>query len=42
MLRRIKFDDPEKALIAWERYRRLMRFMFVVTFGMVMLAFTLL
>jgi hypothetical protein len=42
MLRRIKFDDPEKALVAWGRYRRLMRMMFVATFGMVTLAFTLL
>jgi hypothetical protein len=42
MLPRIKFDDPEKAILAWERYRRLMRFMFVITFSMVLVAFTLL
>ena len=28
---RSPLDDPEKAAFAWARYRRLMRFMFLVT-----------
>ena len=35
-------DDPEKAAFAWARYRRLMRFMFCVTIGVVIIALALL
>ena len=35
-------DDPEKAAFAWARYRRLMRFMMAVTFGVVAIAMALL
>ena len=35
-------DDPEKAAHAWARYRRLMRFMFGVTVGVVAIALALL
>ena len=31
-------DDPQNAAHAWARYRRLMRFMFFVTVGVVLLA----
>jgi hypothetical protein len=31
-------DDPATARHAWARYRRLMRFMFLVTLGVVLLA----
>lgn len=31
-------DDPEKAAYAWARYRRIMRFMFLITMGVVILA----
>lgn len=42
MLPRIPFDNPEKAVLAWARYRRLMRFMMVLTTGVVLVAFMLL
>jgi hypothetical protein len=35
-------DDPEKALHAWARYRRMMRFMFLLTAGVVAVALALL
>lgn len=35
-------DDPENAAHAWARYRRLMRFMFGVTVGVVAIAMALL
>lgn len=35
-------DDPENAAYAWARYRRLMRFMFLVTIGVVIVAMALL
>lgn len=31
-------DDPQNAAYAWARYRRIMRFMFLVTVGVVILA----
>ena len=34
-------DDPEKAAHAWARYRRLMRFMFLITVGTVIIALSL-
>ncbi|WP_126173294.1 hypothetical protein [Altericroceibacterium xinjiangense] len=41
MTRRSPLDDPEKAAHAWRRYRRLMRFMFLVTVGVVIIALLL-
>jgi hypothetical protein len=35
-------DDPETAAFAWARYRRIMRFMFAVTVGIVAIALALL
>ena len=35
-------DDPEAAAYAWARYRRIMRFMFLVTVGLVTIALALL
>ena len=42
MLPRSPLEDPETALHAWTRYRRLMRFMFAVTLLVVGFAFVLL
>ena len=42
MTRPSRLDNPEYAAFAWARYRRLMRFMAVVTLGMVTLAVVLL
>lgn len=39
---RFPLDNPEKAVIAWARYRRLMRLMFVITCSVVLVAFFLL
>jgi hypothetical protein len=38
MARFSPLDDPATAAHAWARYRRLMRFMFLVTLGVVVLA----
>ncbi len=35
-------DDPEQAAYAWARFRRLMRFMFLLTVGVVAIALALL
>lgn len=35
-------DDPEKAAYAWARYRRIMRLMFGLTVGVVLIAIALL
>ena len=42
MIPRSPLDDPETAAHAWARYRRLMRFMMMVTVGVVILALALL
>ena len=39
---RSPLDDPGNAAYAWARYRRLMRFMFLVTVGVVILSMALL
>lgn len=39
---RSALDDPEAAAFAWARYRRLMRFMLLVTLAVVLVAFALL
>jgi len=38
MVGRSPLDDPQTAAHAWARYRRLMRFMFLTTLGVVLLA----
>lgn len=35
-------DDPEAAAFAWARYRRIMRFMFLLTVGIVAIAMAML
>jgi membrane glycosyltransferase len=42
MLPRSELDNPETAVRAWARYRRLMRFMLAVTIGTVLLSFAVL
>ncbi len=42
MLPRFPFDDPNKATLAWARYRRLMRFMMAATTAVVLTAFMVL
>lgn len=39
---RSPLDDPQQALHAWARYRRMMRFMFLLTAGVVAIALALL
>ena len=41
MARKSPLDDPESAAFAWARYRRLMRFMFLITIGTVIVALSL-
>lgn len=38
MTRKSPLDDPETAAFAWARFRRIMRFMLLVTVGVVLLA----
>ncbi len=42
MARNSPLDDPQTAAFAWARYRRLMRFMLLVTVGVVAIAIALL
>ena len=42
MTPRSPLEDPEKAAFAWARYRRLMRFMLMITVGVVGIAVALL
>lgn len=42
MLPRSPLDDPATAELAWARYRRLMRFMFMATVAVVIIALALL
>ena len=42
MVQKSPLDDPENAAFAWARYRRLMRFMFLATVGVVIIAMALL
>jgi len=42
MIPRSPLDDPEMAAHAWARFRRLMRLMFAVTVGVVIVALSLL
>ena len=42
MVSKSPLDDPESAAFAWARYRRIMRFMFLLTVGLVSIAMALL
>ena len=42
MVQKSPLDDPEAAAFAWARYRRIMRFMFLLTLGLVLIAMALL
>lgn len=42
MVRKSPLDDPENAAFAWARFRRLMRFMMLITVGTVIVALTIL
>lgn len=42
MAKKSPLDDPEKAAFAWARYRRLMRFMFLMTTSVVIIAIAIL
>ena len=42
MARKSPLDDPANAAFAWARYRRIMRFMFLRTVGVVAIALALL
>lgn len=42
MIKKSPLEDPEKAAFAWARYRRLMRFMFLLTTGVVVIAIAIL
>lgn len=42
MTRKSPLDDPEAAAFAWARYRRIMRFMLLLTVGIVAIALALL
>lgn len=42
MAKKSPLDDPDQAAFAWARYRRLMRFMFLMTVGVVAIALALL
>lgn len=41
MVQKSSLDDPATAAQAWARYRRLLRFMFVITLAVVVIALTL-
>lgn len=42
MVRKSPLDDPAQAAFAWARYRRIMRFMFLLTVGIVAISLALL
>lgn len=42
MVGKSPLDDPEKAAYAWARYKRLMRFMLMITIGVVIFALVML
>lgn len=42
MVKKSPLDDPQKAAHAWARYRRLMRFMFLLTTAVVIIAIAIL
>ena len=42
MTKKSPLDDPQQAAFAWARFRRLMRFLFLLTVGIVAIALALL
>jgi hypothetical protein len=42
MIQKSPLDDPETAAFAWARYKRVMRFMLMLTIGIVIIALALL
>ena len=42
MVSKSPLDDPESAAFAWARFRRIMRFMFLLTLGLVLIAMAML
>ncbi len=42
MVQKSPLDDPQQAAFAWARFRRIMRFMFLLTVGIVIIALALL
>ncbi|QZD87027.1 hypothetical protein [Qipengyuania psychrotolerans] len=42
MTKKSPLDDPEQAAFAWARFRRIMRFLFLLTVGIVAIAMALL
>ena len=42
MTKKSPLDDPEQAAFAWARFRRIMRFMFLLTVGVVAISLALL
>ena len=42
MVQKSPLDDPEQAAYAWARFRRIMRFMFLLTLGVVAISLALL
>lgn len=42
MSRKSPLDDPQQAAFAWARFRRIMRFMFLLTVGVVAISLALL
>ena len=42
MTKKSPLDDPQQAAFAWARFRRLMRFLFLLTVGIVAIAMALL
>lgn len=42
MIQKSPLDDPEAAAFAWARFRRIMRFMMLLTIGLVSIAMALL
>lgn len=42
MVRKSPLDDPEQAAFAWARFRRIMRFMLLLTIGVVAISLALL
>jgi len=42
MVKKSPLDDPQNAAFAWARFRRIMRFMFLLTVGVVAISLALL
>lgn len=42
MVQKSPLDDPQQAAFAWARFRRIMRFMFLLTVGIVIIALAML